>query len=87
VPVELVIALEKAAIIAPILFLISAFLRPGAFWPNGVTHGLYSVLAFLMRSQRERCCGSASLVAGPRLTFLKGLALGLLGALIWAALR
>jgi len=88
VPVELVIALKTALIIGPILFLVSALLRPGEFWTNGVMYGLYSVLAFLMAVAAGAVFTPILLPWLPSRAFsVKGLSLGLLGALIWAALR
>jgi hypothetical protein len=88
VPVELVIALKQVLIIAPILFLAGALLRPGELWTNGVMYGLYSVLAFLMAVAAGAVLTPVLLPWLPGRAFsVKGLSLGLLGALIWAALR
>ncbi|MEO0249056.1 MAG: mercury methylation corrinoid protein HgcA [candidate division WOR-3 bacterium] len=88
VPVELVIALKTVAIIAPILFLISALMRPVAFWPSGVAHGLYSVLGFLMAVAAGTVFAPVLLPWLPGRAFsVKGLTLGLACAVIWAVLR
>jgi len=88
VPVELVEALKKVVIIAPMLFLASALLRPGEFWPTGVADGLYSVVAFLVAVISGTVFAPVLLPWLPGRSFsVKGLLVGLLGALIWAALR
>jgi hypothetical protein len=88
VPVELVEALKKVVIIAPMLFLASALLRPGEFWPAGIVSGLYSVLAFLLAVIAGTVVAPVLLPWLPGRAFsVKGLTVGLLGAIIWAALR
>jgi acetyl-CoA decarbonylase/synthase complex subunit gamma len=88
VPVELATALRKVLLIAFGLFLAGALLRPGAFWTTGVTYGLYSVVAFLIAVAAGAVFAPVLLPWLPGRAFsVKGLSLGLLGALIWAALR
>jgi hypothetical protein len=88
VPVELAIALRKVLLIALGLFLAGALLRSGEFWTTGVAHGLYSVLAFLIAVAAGTAFAPILLPWLPGRAFsVKGLTLGLLGALIWAALR
>ncbi len=48
IPIELVGALKIGLIIIPILFLLSYFGRLGEGWEDALTHGLFSVWAFLM---------------------------------------
>jgi acetyl-CoA decarbonylase/synthase complex subunit gamma len=47
IPVELVGALKVALFVLPVLFLTESLWRTGAFWSNGLSHGLYSNLAVL----------------------------------------
>ncbi len=47
IPMELVSAMKIGLIIIPILFLLTYFGRLGEGWGNALTHGLFSVLAFL----------------------------------------
>ena len=88
VPVELVEALKKVVIIAPLLFLASALVRPGELWPTGAVNGLYSVLAFLIAVIAGAVFAPVLLPWLPGRAFsVKGLVVGLCGAFIWAALR
>jgi len=47
IPIELVSTMKAGLIIIPILFLLTYFGRLGEGWTNALTHGLFSVLAFL----------------------------------------
>ncbi len=88
VPVELVIALKKAIIVMPILVLISGLLRPGPFWANALSTGLYSALAVLISVVAGAVLAPLLLPWLPGRAFsVKGFGLGLLGALVWTALR
>ena len=48
IPVELVGAFKVALLVLPVFFLMDSLWRAGGFWSNGLSHGLYSVLAILM---------------------------------------
>ncbi len=88
VPVELVIALKKAIIVVPILVLISGLLRPGPFWSNALSTGLYSALAVLISIVAGAVLAPLLLPWLPGRAFsVKGFGLGLLGTLLWTALR
>ncbi len=88
VPVELVLALRKVLLIALGLFLAGALLRPGAFWAAGVTQGAYSVLAFAVAITAGLVLTPVLLPWIPGRAFsVKGFLVGLLVALIWAAMR
>lgn len=88
IPVELVGAFKIAIIVLPILFLLDSLWRAGAFGSNGLSHGLYSVVAVL-----------TAIVAGAVLTPLllpwvpgrafsfKGMILGILATLAFMAFR
>jgi CO dehydrogenase/acetyl-CoA synthase delta subunit len=88
IPVELVKAFEIGLIASPILFLIDSLWRAGGFWSNGLSYGLYSVLAVL-----------SAILAGAVLTPLllpwlpgrafsfKGVVTGVLAALAFIVFR
>jgi acetyl-CoA decarbonylase/synthase complex subunit gamma len=48
IPVELVRAFKVVLMVLPVIFLVDCLWRAGGFWSNGLSHGLYSVLAILM---------------------------------------
>ena len=48
IPVELVRAFKVAVLALPVIFVMGSLWRAGGFWSNGLSHGLYSVLAILM---------------------------------------
>ena len=88
IPVEFVIAMEKAIIIMPILFLAGGFLRPGNFWTNALDYGLYSALALFVGLLAGTVLTPLLLPWLPGRAFaVKGFGIGLLSALGWAALR
>ena len=88
IPVELVKAFEIGLIASPLLFLIDSLWRAGGFWSNGLSYGLYSVLAVL-----------SAILAGAVLTPLllpwlpgrafsfKGVVTGVLAALAFIVFR
>ncbi len=47
IPIELVQALKVGVLILPILFILSFLGRLGGGWTNGLSHALFSILAFL----------------------------------------
>ncbi len=88
VPVELVSTLKWALIILPVFFFLGGLGGPAGFWSNALNHGLLAMVAVL-------CAVAAGAVLTPillpwlpgRAFSLKGLAMGLVTAIILTAFR
>jgi acetyl-CoA decarbonylase/synthase complex subunit gamma len=86
IPVELVSTLKWAAVIVPILLILTGLLGPGPFMSNALNHGLLGVLAVLVTITAGAVTTPLLLPWLPGRAFsLKGLGLGLLGAFILLA--
>jgi acetyl-CoA decarbonylase/synthase complex subunit gamma len=83
IPVELMAALKPLAAILPCLFILGGLSGGGDFWTNAWNHGLLAILAILMASVMGAIVNPLLLPYIPGRAFaLKGLVLGILGALI-----
>jgi CO dehydrogenase/acetyl-CoA synthase delta subunit len=88
VPVELVSTLKWALIMLPVLFFLGGLGGPAGFWSSALNHGLLAMVALL-------CAVAAGAVLTPiflpwlpgRAFSLKGLAMGLITAIILTAFR
>jgi hypothetical protein len=88
IPIELVEALKLSLIIMALFFLVDSLWRSGGFWPTGVNHGLRSVLAILAAILSGAVLTPLLLPWLPGRAFsLKGLSMGILTALAFAAFR
>jgi len=88
IPVELVGAFKIALIVLPIVFLTDSLWRAGAFWSDGLSHGLYSVLAVVTAILTGAVLTPLLLPRLPGRAFsFKGLILGVLAALVFMMVR
>ena len=88
IPVELVGALKTAAVILPVLFIISGLLGPKGFWPNVLSYGLFAALALLMAILAGAVLTPLLLPWLPGRAFsLKGVIVGLAAAAVLLAFR
>jgi len=88
IPVELVGAFKIALIVLPILFLSDSLWRAGAFGPNGLSHGFYSVVAVLTAILTGTVLTPLLLPWLPGRAFsFKGMILGILAALAFMLFR
>jgi hypothetical protein len=88
IPVEFVIAMKKALIIMPVLVLLNGVVRPGNFFTNASSYGIYPVLALFIGVVAGAVVTPLLLPWLPGRAFsVKGLGVGLLAACGWAALR
>jgi len=88
IPMELVAALKVGLIVISILFLLAIFGKYGGGWGNAVNHGLFSIIALLTAILAGAVLTPLLLPWLPGRAFsLKGLALGLLAAVILSLLR
>ena len=87
IPIELVSALKTAAIILALFFVISGLLGPGGFWPNALGHGIFALFALLTAILGGAVFTPLLLPWLPGRAFsLKGLSLGLIGAILLIAI-
>jgi acetyl-CoA decarbonylase/synthase complex subunit gamma len=88
IPIELVQALRAGVVIILILFLLSFLGKLGEGWTNALSHGLFSGVAILSAILAGAVLTPVLLPWLPGRAFsLKGLSLGLLGAIILIAFR
>jgi acetyl-CoA decarbonylase/synthase complex subunit gamma len=91
IPVELVIAMKKALVIMLALVLLAGLLglaRPGGFFTNASSYGIHSALALFIGVFAGAVLTPLLLPWLPGRAFsVKGLSVGLVAALGWAALR
>jgi len=88
IPVELVGGFKIAFIVLPILFLLDSFWRVGAHGSNGLSHGLYSVVAVLTGILAGTVLTPLLLPWLPGRAFsFKGMVLGILATLAFIVLR
>ena len=88
IPVELVGVLTIAVIVLPVLFLSDSLWRAGVFGANGLSHGLYSVVAILTAILAGAVLTPLLLPWLPGRAFsFKGMVLGILATLAFMAFR
>ncbi len=88
IPVELVGAFKVALIVFPVLFLLDSLWSAGAFSSNGLSHGLYSVVAVLTAILTGAVLTPLLLPWLPGRAFsFKGMVLGIVAALAFMLFR
>ena len=91
IPVEFVMAMKKAIVVMPVLVLLAGLLgllRSGNFWTNVLSYGIHSALALFIGILAGAVLTPVLLPWLPGRAFsIKGLSIGLLAALGWAAIR
>jgi len=88
IPVELVRAFKASLVVMAVFFLTDSLWGAGGFWPDGVVHGLYSVLAILVAILTGAVLTPLLLPWLPGRAFsLKGLVMGVLGTCMLMAFR